>query len=347
MFFFIKNLLRAELVSSPQLKKKIRLNINNIIPGKIYCFGKKNSNKIFYVIKRNFTPSGLFSNLFFVIDHIQYAIKKNYIPYVDMENFVTVYNENNRINNSYNAWEYYFKQIFNYKEIYKSTSVIFSGDQRLTNDDFNSKKKNKEIKNIIKKYIKILKKHQDEFHKTKSALFKENEKILGVHVRGTLQKIVKSHWLPLDYKSMINETMKIFTKEKCTKIFLVSEDMNYVNFFKDFYKEKMIIRDTPRSKPFFFSLHNKHFAQHKIRNNRYEMGRQTLLDSLLLSSVPVLLHDKSNVPHFSYLYSTSKQKRYQINSEYNSHSIFISRWLWYLKVYFPFFKKIKYTIKYT
>ena len=41
MFFFIKNLLRAELVSSPQLKKKIRLNINNIIPGKIYCFGKK------------------------------------------------------------------------------------------------------------------------------------------------------------------------------------------------------------------------------------------------------------------------------------------------------------------
>ncbi len=255
--------------------------------------------------------------------------------------------ENNRINNSYNAWEYYFKQIFNYKEIYKSKSVIFSGNQRLTKDDFNSKKKNKEIKNIIKKYIKILKKHQDEFHKTRSTLFKKNEKILGVHVRGTLQKIVKSHWLPLDYKSMIIETMKIFTKEKCTKIFLVSEDINYVNFFEDFFKEKMIIRDTPRSKPFFFSLHNKHFAQHKIKNNRYEMGRQTLLDSLLLSSVPVLLHDKSNVPHFSYLYSTLKQKRYQINSEYNSHSIFISRWLWYLKVYFPFFKKIKYTIKYT
>ena len=30
-----------------------------------------------------------------------------------MENFTTIYNEQEKINNTYNAWEYYFEKLIN------------------------------------------------------------------------------------------------------------------------------------------------------------------------------------------------------------------------------------------
>ena len=88
---------------------------------------KKNKNIKFYVIKRNYNFNGIFSNLIFVIDHIKYAKQNKMIPVVDMENFVTVYNEKNKINNSFNAWNYYFKKISKYKlnEFIKVKMFIF------------------------------------------------------------------------------------------------------------------------------------------------------------------------------------------------------------------------------
>ena len=78
MYKYLKSLLRAEGVEPLSIKKKEILN--NIYPYKRYSFGKKNKNKKFYVIKRNYNFNGLFSNLIFVIDHIKYAkqmIEKN------------------------------------------------------------------------------------------------------------------------------------------------------------------------------------------------------------------------------------------------------------------------------
>ena len=45
-----------------------------------------------------------------------------------MENFPTKYNEKNRINNTKNAWEYYFYPLNKYKlsDVYKSKFVIIS-----------------------------------------------------------------------------------------------------------------------------------------------------------------------------------------------------------------------------
>ena len=50
----------------------------------------------------------------------------NFIPFVDMENFFTLYNCQIKINNSKNAWSYYFKQVSKFKiaDIYKSQNVI-------------------------------------------------------------------------------------------------------------------------------------------------------------------------------------------------------------------------------
>ena len=162
MIRIIKNLVRAEL-AKPLTEQKII----SVLPNRVYSFGKKNRKKFFYVIKRKFNANGMFSNLRFVIDHIIYAKKKNYIPIVDMKNFPTVYNEKKKINNKSNSWNYYFKSInfYNLKEIYKSKNVIFSSNITLRKfeidqDLYSQKIFNKYIKineKILKKY-KILKK---------------------------------------------------------------------------------------------------------------------------------------------------------------------------------------------
>ena len=90
----------------------------------LYSFGKKNPKKIFYVIKR--TPgAGLFSNVIYVLNHILIARKHGFIPFVDFQNFNTIYNEKKKIV-SYNSWEYYFNQLSNYKikDIYNDLKSI-------------------------------------------------------------------------------------------------------------------------------------------------------------------------------------------------------------------------------
>ena len=48
-----------------------------------------------------------------------------------MENFTTIYNEKKKIDNSFNAWDYYFEKINKYelKDVYKSSNLIFSNSK--------------------------------------------------------------------------------------------------------------------------------------------------------------------------------------------------------------------------
>ena len=70
LYRFFKNLIRAELVVPKKNLKKLYK------PKIVYKFGKKNKNKTFYIIKKDINSNGLFSNLTFVLDHINYSIKK-------------------------------------------------------------------------------------------------------------------------------------------------------------------------------------------------------------------------------------------------------------------------------
>ncbi|MDR3162696.1 MAG: hypothetical protein LBT81_02405, partial [Helicobacteraceae bacterium] len=80
----------------------------------------------FYVIRRPEPGAGLFSNFRWVLGHILYALEKNYIPVVDMQNYKTYYNEFEPINGSKNAWEYYFEQPEPYtlEQVYKGKNVV-------------------------------------------------------------------------------------------------------------------------------------------------------------------------------------------------------------------------------
>ena len=341
MINFLKSILRATLITPIVNKDKNFINNIKVEYNKILNFGDKNKNLIFYIIKRNFLATGFFSNIFFVIDHLNYALKNRLVPFVDMENFTTVYNEKNIVNNTRNSWEYYFYNFFKKKNIYKSCKVIFSNNLRNTKDIF---KKNNKFKKIFKKYIKILPQHLIKYKQIKSIIFGKKEKILGISISGGLQKIVRRHYFPLKPEEILEISKKIYVAENCTKVFLVTRDLDYYNKLKDYYKDKFIEYDLLRSKSTFLGSHNIHFEQYCRKNHRYKLGQETLIDGLLLSKTPILLCDYTNISLFAFL-NSKKNTTYLIRSDLNSNNIFLARWLWYLKCYFPIiFGKIKYKI---
>jgi hypothetical protein len=336
---FLKNLIRPELAKPLVIKKNKQYSSN-----RFYTFGKKNKKKFFYIIKRKFSPTGLFSNVLFVLDHMQLAEKKKLIPIVDMFNYPTVYNEKKKINGSFNSWSYYFDTRHKYrlKDIYSSKNVSFSSNERLKKTLMF---KDKDLEIIFFKNFKIKKNILKKVDYLKKKYFSNNERILGVHVRGTLQKVVKNHSFPPLTKDILNEANNIFINEKCTKIFLVSEDLAYIESFRKKFKNKVIILERPRSKPNIFSFHNNHFSVYKRKLHRFKLGEETIIDTLLLSKCNIFLFTDSNVRSAVMSFSKKKQIRYEIKTQKNSKYIFLARWLWYLKYYLPiFFGNISYKL---
>ena len=90
---------------------------------------KKNKNKLFYVIKiheKNKEGGGLFSNLLFILNHLELAENLKATPVIDLENFYNRYNQKYRIFGTRNSWQYYFEPVSNYtlNEVYQSQNVL-------------------------------------------------------------------------------------------------------------------------------------------------------------------------------------------------------------------------------
>jgi hypothetical protein len=331
----IKNLIRNSIYNnrsgvSNNLKNKMFLNKEDL-KYFIRSFGTKNPNKRFYVIQR-FVGGGMFSNLNFIIHHIKIALDLNCIPIIDMENFPTKYNEKNKIHDSHNAWDYYFNPINKFKlsEVYKSKFVIISDTKTRRLKEFDSfEKLNKKHFQIFKKYIKIKSKISADANKFSIKNFK-NHKVLGVHFRGTDMKTQERHPFPATLKqitSIINNEIK---KKKFTKIFLVTEELNYQKILKKEYGNKICFYDSFRSNNLDI------FGNGKRKNHRYLIGRENIIDMILLSKLKKIICTNSHLPDASkFISKYSKIKLVKIENGNNSENILLAQFLWYIKKSLP------------
>lgn len=295
---------------------------------KIMKFGKKNPKKIFYIIRRN-PGAGLFSNVTVILNHILICKRMNFIPVIDMENFKTIYNEPRPVMGINNAWEYYFEKLNKYSlaEVYKSKNVIISNsnlENHMINDMTN---------NLLNKYfklIKIKKKFYDKANIFSKKNFK-NQKILGVHFRGSTYKVARGHAFPLTTKLIIEEVNKLIKKFGYQKIFLVTEENDYLKEFVKEYGEKCIYYKNFRmEKADLFKIYPR-------KLHRFKLGEEILIDTLLLSKCNGLAYIKSNVISAAMLLAKKNQKFHEFFLGYNSRNKFISRWLWYVKSCIPGF----------
>ena len=291
-------------------------------------FGDLNKDKAFYVIKRS-PGTGMFSNVTFVLNHILVAKKLNCIPVVDMENYITIYNEKEKIHKTFNAWEYYFEQISPYSldEVYKSEKVLITNNKFY--NFFHYYLEGQELALMLINEIKIKKRIFKSYQKIHKQI--KNYKTLGIHFRGTSYKRSVGHPMPATVKQMLEITKKIIKEKKVEKIFLATEELDYLKAFKSEFGEKIIY-----IKSCYRSNRNDAFKKYPRRLHRYKMGREIILETLLLSSCDYFVYVTSNVSNAAKALNINKnQERIEINNGINSKNIFISQFYWYIKKILP------------
>ena len=336
----IRFLLKSRTKTFYKRENRILKYVNSSSNSKLFKFGKKNSKKIFYVIKRQ-PGGGLFSNLLYVLNQLIVAEKKKMIPIVDMENFTNYYNEKKKINSTYNSWLYYFSQVSKYKlnDTYNSKRVKFSFEKHTHSTSNNYKKNEKNLKKIYKKYIKIKDEHINEARKFVYRN-KINKKTLGIHWRGSDHKVLPSHPFPPTKKQILKLTRKIMKKGKFEKIFLVTEEKNYLEIFKRNFGKKVKFYNS------FRSDNRKDFNYCKRKNHRYKLGKESLIEVLILSKLNTLICSRSNISEVAKFISDNKNYTiHEIMNGFNSSKIIKSLYLWKIKSmlppFFGGFKNIK------
>ncbi len=315
------------------LKTKLHSSLNKIDNIEINSFGEKNINKVFYVIKRS-PGSGFFSNFIYVLNHINICEKFNFIPIIDMKNFKTIYNERKNFLKG-NAWNYYFKNLNKYtlSEVYKSKNVIFSGEIFNKSNYFNfekilfEKKLNKYFKNLQKKYIKINPEIKNEYNKFVKKF--KNEKVLGLHLRGTTYKNAPKHPYPLPVNLAKTIISDLIDRYNYSKIFLITEEKKYIEEFRKKFGSKLIFFDSHRS------YTNDAFVIYPRKNHRFKMGKEILIECLIMSKCDGVIINYTNVSSASVFFSKKKQKIHKIFLGFNSSNIFIASFLWYVKKMLP------------
>ena len=296
---------------------------NNISIG---SFGEKNKKKIFYVIKRS-PGAGLFSNVMFVLNHLKISKKHQFIPIIDMENFPTIYNEKNSIKKNKNSWEYYFNSLNKYKlnDVYKSKNVIFTNNKfykhmthNINNKSFYSLKK---LIRIKKEYIQYANKFYNKYMKRK--------KVLGIHLRGSSYKTSANHPSPPTLNQLKIKINYLLKKKKFDKIFLCTEDKMYFDFMKKEFGKKIIYINSYRS------YKDDAFKVYSRKNHRFNLGKEILIETLILTKCQTFLYLHTNVSAFVKFFSNKKINFIKIKNGFNTSNEYYARWEWYIRNKLP------------
>ncbi len=277
---------------------------------------KKYIGPIYYIIFIKDKGHGFFSNFYHVLFHISIADFYNWIPVVDMKNYPTLYNERKKNFLNSNSWEYYFNQKKTLSDInFKKNKIIYSDgnfnikffrEHYYGNEKYFYKlyKKNISIKKNILKYVNNFKKRK----------FKSS-KIIGIHWRGTditSAKYKNKNSKFYQYRKKVN--IKDFSKKidpilrnnKKIKIFLSTDEVDYVKQFKKLYGNNLIFTNSYRSE----SGNPVHLNNDYKRSlHRYKLGFEVLVDSLLLSECDILICRKSNVTNAAILFNYKKKRK--------------------------------------
>ena len=339
-----KKLLKKQFIARQYWHPKSKLFKNNKfnhLNFEYRSYGNKNPNKIFYIIRRH-PGAGFFSNLNFVIHHLLIADQLKMIPVIDMENYQTIYNCKKKVKKTYNSWEYYLQPVSKYKlkDVYVSKNVILC-DNRTSKRGFSENNFKSEFKylngfeNLDSRHIKIFKKYikirKDILQKAQKYYSKfKGKKVLGVCFRGSDQKKSAYHPYTPSEKQIKNATDFLLKKYKFNKIFLCTEDIEYLDFYKKNYGNLLYFTDSIRTtdKIDLFNIN--------IQNLRYKLGYGNLVDMLVLSRTDYLLFSPSNIPGCAIFHSRKKIPHAIINNGFQGN-IFFSQFSWYLKKNLPDF----------
>lgn len=218
-------------------------------------YGNENPDKTFYVIGFNDLTGGLSWFIHKALMHIGYAIDRDYIPVIDMQNYMSQYLEKEKLHKE-NAWEYYFEQpsgvtlrdIKNSKNIVISKKAPSPRKEYFMGHFYNDEKKIVYFRRLFKQYIKFNKETSSYLLNEYDNILKNKGKVLGVLCRGTDYLINQptNHPVQPNPLDVIKKADEVINEYNCSYIFLATEDEDIYKEFKEYFGKKLLVNQQRR-----------------------------------------------------------------------------------------------------
>ena len=294
--------------------------------GYLKSFGDLNPDKTFYVIWRDHLGSGFFSNFTQVLSHIKLAESFGMIPVVDYLNFKTLYNVAEAVNGSQNAWEYYFKQPsgFTLNEVYQSRRVFIADGEYPKKIFFNTAK---EYREFCAGHIYLQANVKERIERYAPEI--SSGRTLGVHFRGKEMNYTPGHpFAPVSEQvfSVVDSLMEEFA---FNRIFILTEELLYLNAFRQRYGEKVLFTDSFRcSKVNSYNLSPR-------QRHRYLLGLEILADAELLARCHGLVYSNTGPANHALRSSKTLEVAECIDNGFNASNYIIAKYLYDAKKLLP------------
>lgn len=254
-----------------------------------FRYGDKNKDKTFFVIsEENGRYMGLYSAIFNMLPYIDYAVKKKWIPVIDLQRvYLPSLQDEDRMGKE-NSWEYYYEQpikCLTLEEVYQSRHVIMKRDMalmlKIRHPDWNtmfptSEKELKHWNQIIKSYIRLNNELDSRVESERKRIFKDNHKILGVGIRAGLRagamrggELYNNHPKQPTCEELMDIVEEKMKSWKCDALFVSSDDREYLNKFISHFGDKC----------FYIDRKLIHFFKNGVPVMRKSEARVEIIDS--------------------------------------------------------------------
>lgn len=283
-------------------------------------YGFANQDKILYYIEEDNKNLGFFAMYRYWLEYLYFAEVCGYTPVVSAgEHFA--YKEKNPIYETTNPFEYYFVQpaAIDIREAKRSSKVIISDavhrrmvELVLTGRE-NHYKYNKRyltmMGHIVKKYMIFNDATKDYIDKGLEQLGFDNNKTLGIHIRGTDYRLkYNNHPVYLSEDDCFVEVDRMLENGSYNRIFLATDDMRILrNFVKRYGEQLCFYEDVERSSK------NKSvaFSDSNRDNHKYLLGLEVIRDMYTLSKCAGLVAGISQVAICAQINKCARKEQYE------------------------------------
>lgn len=259
------------------------------------CFGKKNPDRTFYVIRCPKNDLGFFGLFNFVVFHLKRAEELGASPVIDLKYYPNDYMMEDKEVGKVNCWEYYFRQAtdVDIEEVYHSKSVIMSsGGYSPSLAETEDEEELVHSHELVKKYMKPQQFILEIFEQKYQELGMKNRRILGVKCRGTdfSQTRPSKHQIVPDAR----QTISVIEEKELEwggfdKIFVATEDQQIYAELKEKYGERMISNDEKLIGNVNGKWLNEMFRGDSLKGSKRERMTEYLVSILLLSRCDALI----------------------------------------------------------
>lgn len=273
-------------------RDEVRLNPNAITQ----------AGKIPYVIRRYHKAVGLLSLVNMAVAATAYAVKKGYVPVIDMKNYPNMYLYPDEVGHV-NTWEYYFEQPggISLEEALSSRKYILSRDSNLfDNAEYDMQIFPEDLKNldrwrgVYKRFLRF--KPEVTARLERMTELYGGRKILGLPVRGTDYAHLKpkGHPIPPTAEQAIEKAREAMSERGFDSVYLATEDKKIAAKFQEAFGDKLIL---PEADYLDYDYeHPKSLASinGKRENDKYLRGLEYLVSMLFLSKCAGFISSKTS-----------------------------------------------------